>query len=246
MASINHLIIGRRGCRAQLGSNTRRLALVQQTRPCNDTGHPNCVIGNNILFGYLLPDPEHSAAARWVLAVAYVVTGLCWLRARRRAAGGSPSAYSGRWLLGAILLFLLAANKVFQLRVVFEAAFRAFAKTGHWYDRRQPMQFVLAMVVPAVLGMATAIFLLTRGRKFARAHLLGLMGWALLLLYLGLRQTQEWKPILQWLEWIHYYDWRFGLEAAGIGLTLAAGLRGDGAAGVKAKDKGHSGGANSQ
>jgi hypothetical protein len=46
----------------------------------------------------------------------------------------------------------------------------------------------------------------------------------LLLLYLALRQTQEWKPVLPWLSAIRYYDWRLALEAAGIMLVVLAAL----------------------
>jgi len=68
----------------------------------------------------------------------------------------------------------------------------------------------------------TAIILATNGRLFFRRHLSALCGWVLLLLYLMLRQSQEWKPVLPWLQTIGYYDWRLALEAAGIALVVLA------------------------
>jgi hypothetical protein len=44
------------------------------------------------------------------------------------------------------------------------------------------------------------------------------------LLYIVLRQSQEWKPVLQLLKAIRYHDWRLALEAAGIGLVALAAL----------------------
>jgi hypothetical protein len=53
---------------------------------------------------------------------------------------------------------------------------------------------------------------------------LALAGWVLLLLYLALRQTQEWKPVLPWLSAIRYYDWRLLLEMAGLLLVILGAL----------------------
>jgi hypothetical protein len=86
------------------------------------------------------------------------------------------------------------------------------------------MQFVVAVVLPSVLAVLTGIFLATKGKTFLRRHPLALAGWALLLLYLALRQTQEWKPVLPWLSAVRYYDWRLALEAAGILLVALAAL----------------------
>jgi hypothetical protein len=108
------------------------------------------------MLAYLLPDPEHSLAARLLLVLGYVVAALCWLRANRRARAASAESFSRWWMLGTVLLFLLAINKLFNLRLQFEAGIRALAKAGHWYDRRQPMQFVVAIVLPSVLGLFTA------------------------------------------------------------------------------------------
>jgi hypothetical protein len=102
-------------------------------------------------LAYLLPDPEHSPAARLLLVLGYVLAALCWLRANQRARLGAAGSFSRWWLVGAVLLFLLAINKLFNLRVQFEAGTRALAKAGHWYARRQPMQFVVAIVLPSVL-----------------------------------------------------------------------------------------------
>ena len=44
----------------------------------------------------------------------------------------------------------------------------------------------------------------------------------LLLLYLVLRQAQEWKPAFRWLSSIRYQDWRLALEAAGLLLVVLA------------------------
>jgi hypothetical protein len=176
------------------------------------------------LFAYLLPDPEHSSAARSLLVLGYLAAAFCWLRANRRARPGTAESLSGWWLLGAVLLFLLAVNKLFNLRVQFEAGIRALAKAGHWYDRRQTIQFVVAIILPSVLAIVTAAFLAVKGRTFLKRHPLALAGWSLLLLYLALRQTQEWKPILPWLRAIRYYDWRLALELAGMLLVGVAAL----------------------
>jgi hypothetical protein len=138
-------------------------------------------------LAYLLPDPEHSTSARLLLVVGYLVAAFCWLRASGRARLGKDSS-SKWWLLGAVLLFLLAVNKGFNLRGLCEAGFRALAKAGHWYDRRQGVQFVLAIVAPCVLAALTGAFLALKGRRFAHGHPLALAGWVLLLLYLVLRQ----------------------------------------------------------
>ena len=175
-------------------------------------------------MAYLLPDPEHSTAARTLLVLGYVGAALCWLRASRRARLGPSGSASGWWLLGALLLFLLAANKQFNLRGQFEAGFRALARAGHWYDQRRPAQFAVAVVLPSVLAISTGLFLAVKGRNFLRRQPLALAGWALLLLYLALRQTQEWKPALRWLAALRYHDWRLALEAAGILLVVVAAL----------------------
>jgi hypothetical protein len=46
-----------------------------------------------------------------------------------------------------------------------------------------------------------------------------LWGWVMLLLYLTIRQTQEWKRVLPWLAAVGYRDWRLLLEAGGIALV---------------------------
>jgi hypothetical protein len=176
------------------------------------------------VLAYLLPDPEHSVAARSLLVVGYVMAGFCWLQAGRRARSGSTGSYPGWWLLGAILLFLLAVNKQFNLRGLFEAGIRALARSEHWYDQRKPVQFALAIVLPSLLGILTASFLAIKGRAFIRRHPLALVGWLLLLLYLALRQSQEWKPVLPWLSAIRYHDWRLALEVAGLLLVAIAAL----------------------
>jgi hypothetical protein len=176
------------------------------------------------LFAYLLPDPEHSTAARSLLALGYVVVALCWLRASRRVRPGSAGAFSRWWLWGAVLLFVLAINKQFNLRGQFEDGFRALAKAEHWYDRRQPVQFALAILLPALLALFTAAFLAVKGRRFIRCHPLALAGWVLLWLYLALRQSQEWHPVVPWLSAIRYHDWRLALEMAGLLLVALAAL----------------------
>ena len=120
------------------------------------------------------------------------------------------------WRLGAVLLSLLALNKLFNLRLVSEAGMRALAKSGHWYDHRQPVQFAVAIVLPFVCAVLISLLFATKGRAFFRRHSSALWGWAMLLLYLTLRQTQEWKPVLPWLAAIGYRDWRLVLEAGGI------------------------------
>jgi hypothetical protein len=177
------------------------------------------------LVAYLLPDPEHSAAARPLGVLGYTIAALLWLRKCRRVGLAQADSLSGWWRSGAVLLFLLAINKLFNLRAQLEAGFRALAKSEGWYERREPAQFALAILLPLLLAVITAAFLTTRARGFVRGHYLALAGWLLLLFYLALRQTQEWKPVLSWLEAIRYYDWRLALECAGIALVALAALR---------------------
>jgi hypothetical protein len=171
------------------------------------------VFGSISLFGYALPDPEHSAGAKVFLVGGYAVAAWLWWRAGRQT---KLAADSLLWRLGAVLLFLLALNKLFNLRLVSEAGMRALAKSGHWYDHRQPAQFAVAIVLPFVCAVLTSIFFATKGRAFFRRNGLALWGWVMLLLYLTLRQTQSWKPVLPWLAAIGYRDWRLVLEAGGI------------------------------
>lgn len=147
------------------------------------------------------------------LVVGYAVAAWLWWRAGRKTKIASDFLL---WRLGAVLLFLLALNKLFNLRFVTEAGMRELAKSGHWYDRRQPVQFALAIVLPFLCAVLTSIFFATKGKAFFRRHGSALCGWVMLLLYLTLRQTQEWKPALPWLAAIGYPDWRLVLEAGGI------------------------------
>ena len=176
-------------------------------------------------LAWLLPDPEHSVAAQSLLVLGYIVAGLCWLRANRRTrTAGAAASIAGWWVLGAVLLFLLAANKMFDVREQCAAGFRALAKAGQWYDRRQPVQFVLAIVLPFVLAVSAAGYLTFKARAFISRYPMALAGWVLLLFYLALRQSQEWKPLLPWLSAMRYHDWRLALEAAGILLVFLAAL----------------------
>ena len=174
------------------------------------------MFGSISLFGYALPDSEHSTGVRVFLVVGYAVAACLWWRAGRQT---KLAADSLLWRLGAVLLFLLTLNKLFNLRLVSEAGIRALAKSGHWYDHRQPMQFAVAIVLPFVCAVLISIFFATKGRAFFRRHRSALWGWVMLLLYLTLRQTQEWKPVLPWLAAIDYRDWRLVLETGGIALV---------------------------
>jgi hypothetical protein len=169
---------------------------------------------------YALPDPERSLAARAILVAGYTAAAWLWWRAAQSKRTGDSSW----WRLGAILLLLLALNKFFNLRLVFEAGIRAIAKAGHWYERRRPVQFFVAIVLPSILAVITAVFVAIKGRRFFRPRRIAFAGWVMLLLYLVLRQSQEWKPVLPWLEAMHYHDWRLALEAGGIMLVITASL----------------------
>jgi hypothetical protein len=173
-----------------------------------------------ILF-LALPDPEHSMLARLFLTFAYLIAAWLWWRAGSRTA---TIADSFLWRLGATLLVLLAINKLFNLRPLFEAGMRTIAKSGNWYDSRQPVQFVVAIVLPLLLAAIVVIFTLTKGRAFLGTRPAALAGWIFLLVYLALRQSQEWKPALAWLEAIHYRDWRMGLEILGIALLIGSAI----------------------
>lgn len=177
----------------------------------------------SLLLAYLLPDPEHSAPARALLVASYLGSGSLWMRASRRSRQVEDSFWRW-WLTGAALLLLLSLNKLLNVRLWLESCLRALAKWQGWYERREPAQFALAIVLPLVLAALTGVLLATRGRTFCRSHPLALVGWILLLLYLALRQTQEWKPAIHLLEAIRYYDWRLALEIAGIVFVVLAAL----------------------
>jgi hypothetical protein len=182
------------------------------------------VPGFTLSLAYLLPDPEHSVPAVVVLAAGYLVAAALWLRTNRRA-GASQNSFAYWWLLGAILLFALALNKVIDFRRVIELTLRGLGQAQGWYSKRRPAQFALAVLLPAVLAVFTTIYLATKGRAFLRSNPLALAGWLLLLLYLVLRQSQEWKPALPVLSAIRYHDWRLALEAGGIVLVALAALK---------------------
>jgi hypothetical protein len=169
-----------------------------------------------------LPDPEHSTLARLILTSAYVIAAWLWWRSGKNNATYGDSYL---WRLGSTLLFLLAVNKLFNLRPVFAAGIRTIAKNGNWYDSRQPVQFVVAIVLPLLLAAIVVIFTLTKGKVFLGSRPAALAGWILLLLYLAMRQSQEWKPALAWLEAIHYRDWRIVMEVMGIVLLIGSAVR---------------------
>ena len=170
---------------------------------------------------YMLPDPEQSTSARAFLVAAYAFAAWCWCRAARKAGSDYDSYW---WWVGTVGLILLSINKLFNLRVVFEDTIRVIVKAGGWYDRRLPAQFVLAIVLPLVLGVLTARILMTKSKAFFEGRATALIGWVLLLLYLVLRQTQEWKPSIVVLNMMRYHDWRLGLELAGVAFVVFAAL----------------------
>lgn len=176
------------------------------------------------LLAFILPDPEHSPWARSVLVLGYLAAALCWLKAGRRAGAAHDRPSARWWMLGAFLLFLLATNKAFDFRTQCELFIRMIAKATGWYERRQPVQFFLAIILPVVAGLFVLTLLRTKARPFVRDQPLALAGWCLLLLYLALRQSQEWKPALAWLTSVKYHQWRLALEAAGMGLVILAAL----------------------
>lgn len=180
----------------------------------------------------MLPDPEHSFVARALLVTGYVVAAWYWSRAARRARSDDDSYW---WRVGTVGLLLLTANKLFNLRLVFEGTLRAIAKAGGWYEQRQSAQFVVAIVVP-LLGILIVSILATKSRPFLKRHLTASIGWTLLLLYLVLRQTQEWKPSLVVLNAIRYYDWRLLLEIAGIVTVLVGALQSPALKPITARD----------
>ena len=164
----------------------------------------------------MLPDPEHSFVARALLVAGYAFAAWCWSRAARRARSDYDSYW---WRVGTVGLLLLATNKLLNLRLVFEGMIRAIAKAGGWYEQRRPAQFVVAIVFP-LMGILIVSILATKSRAFLKKRIAASMGWMLLLLYLVLRQTQEWKPSLVVLNAIRYHDWRLVLEVAGIVMVV--------------------------
>ena len=71
-----------------------------------------------------------------------------------------------------------------------------------------------------MIGILIVSILATKSRAFLKKRIAASMGWMLLLLYLVLRQTQEWKPSLVVLNAIRYHDWRLVLEVAGIVMVV--------------------------
>jgi len=169
----------------------------------------------------MLPDPEHSFLARALLVAGYVAAAWYWSRAARTTRSDDDSYW---WWVGTVGLILLTGNKLFNLRLVFEGTIRAIAKAGGWYEQRRPVQFVVAIVLP-LLGVLIVSIMATKSRAFLKRHLTATIGWMLLLLYLVLRQTQEWKPSLVVLNAIRYHDWRLVLEVAGIVLVVVGASR---------------------
>lgn len=169
----------------------------------------------------MLPDSEHSTSVRAGLAIAYLIAAALWRRAGLREAG-TEILLKRFWTFGAILLCILSVNKAFDLRHQCELLMRMTAKAGGWYEHRQPVQFFLAIVLPASGLFLVSAFFVSSGGKFLRQRPLALFGWSFLFLYLALRQTQEWKPAINWLNSIEYYRWRLGLEVAGIGFVMVS------------------------
>ena len=109
-----------------------------------------------------------------------------------RAARRARSDYDSYWWrVGTVGLLLLATNKLLNLRLVFP-----------------------------LIGILIVSILATKSRAFLKKRIAASMGWMLLLLYLVLRQTQEWKPSLVVLNAIRYHDWRLVLEVAGIVMVV--------------------------
>jgi hypothetical protein len=122
-------------------------------------------------------------------------------------------------------LLFLAVSKAIDLRAHCEIWFRQFARATGWWDRRQPVQFFLAIVLPAVAGLLLGALTFSRARRFSRQYPVAVLGWFLIYLYLAFRQSLEWKPALAWLVSIGYFSWRLLLETGGLLLLTAVALR---------------------
>lgn len=183
-----------------------------------------------LILASWLPDPERPATMRLALGMAYGLAALCWVQgaARARATAADRPGVARWWLLGAGLLALLGANKVFLLRAQGEVWLRTLAQAQGWYDHRQPVQILLAVGLPVAALSLAAWWARGSGHDFVTRHRLAVLGGLVLLLYLALRQSQEWKPLLGFLESLHYRDWRFALEVIGLVLVVVAPWRGRG------------------
>ena len=183
--------------------------------------HLRRVPGLESFLAYSLPDPEHSVPTRSLLVIGYLLAAVAWFLASRQARATAANTFARWWAFGAILLVLLAINKQFNLRGHIEDGFRAVAKAGNWYDRRQPVQFALAILLPSLLALVAGILLVTKARRFFRAHPVALLGWVMLVVYLALRQSQEWRPMFDTLIRLRYRDWRLAVEIIGMVLVAA-------------------------
>lgn len=181
------------------------------------------MIDTDFFLALVLPDPENTPLARAALVCGYLTAALCWRRASLQAS--EADGIARMWKVGAVLLGLLAINKTFDLRTQCEHLIRRFARASGWWAHRQPEQFFVAMILPAIAAVIVGAFMLSKGRRFMRVHPSALAGWLLLFLYLACRQTLEWKPASDWLISIHYFQWRILMEAAGLGLVIGAAWR---------------------
>jgi hypothetical protein len=91
----------------------------------------------------------------WLTVAVYAVAALACLAVGLRARSAAPSgiAERGFWLLAALLLVFVAANKQLDLHILFSKSMRCFAQQNGWTDeaRRAVQQKVIICIAIAAL-----------------------------------------------------------------------------------------------
>ena len=137
----------------------------------------------------------------WITVVVYAAAVLLTWRAARVASSPARSLF---WTGLAILLLLLGVNKQLDLQTALTEFGKSLALSQGWYEQRRYVQagFIgaLALAMAALLAMV-----LGRLRSATRAQQLGLVGMAMLALFVLVRAAS-----------FHHIDEFLGETAAGL------------------------------
>ncbi|TWI34522.1 hypothetical protein [Paracoccus sulfuroxidans] len=115
-------------------------------------------------------DPEITG---WLTVVSYLICFVlaCLVVARRPA----KAAY-GLWVVLAVLMLALAANKQLDLQTALTATGRCLAHAQGWYDNRQTVQvvFILGLLLAVSVALVTTLIALRRKLRWNGLALVGL------------------------------------------------------------------------